>query len=63
MIHDNNCGFRFKDWRKSMPNAKVQWSEKIRREEAETVFFLSHCLFLQVGHFSFRFILSATKTP
>lgn len=39
MIHDNKCGFRFKNWRKSMANAKVQWSEKIRREEAETVFF------------------------
>lgn len=38
-----------------MANAKVQ------REEAETDFFVTHCLFLQVGHFSFRFILSATK--
>ena len=45
-----------------MANTKVQWSENIRREEAETgFFFLSHCLFLQVGHFSFRFILSTTK--
>lgn len=30
------CGFRFKNWQKTMANAKVQWGRKINIKEKKT---------------------------
>ena len=38
MVHENKkCGFRFKNWRKNMDNAKVQWSGQINTEKKKLV--------------------------